>query len=419
MKNKLKRTVSIFMAFMMLLCAVPFMANAEDSEVFTEGYYAYTIENDKATITDCDDSISGDIVIPGTLGGYPVVAIGDEAFLKCASITSVIIPDSVVSIGMVAFALCTGLTSIKIPDSVVSIGIEAFYACTGLTSVTLPSSVETIDWCAFGFCTSLSSVIIPEGVTKIGYGAFIGCPSLKSVTLPKSLTEISMDAFGRLLEYSEIEGGYIAGEMLQGFTIIGYKGSEAEKYANHYDELKFVAINEVVNSDTGAYITYLDGVYSGDITLNVSLVTEGVAFNVLNTEKKNCQKVLFDITTTVDGEKVQPNGSVWVKIPLPKGYDPKNTTVYYITNDGRLEKLESSIVDGYIIFETTHFSYYAVVDETEKEAPADPSQPDNPSANCPCYCHKKGIANFFFKIILFFQKIFKQNKQCKCGIAHY
>lgn len=47
----------------------------------------------------------------------------------------------------------------------------------------------------------------------------------------------------------------------------------------------------------------------------------------------------------------------------------------------------------------------------------DPSKPD--SSNCSCNCHKKGIAKFFFKIILFFQKIFKQNQICKCGAWHY
>ena len=45
--------------------------------------------------------------------------------------------------------------------------------------------------------------------------------------------------------------------------------------------------------------------------------------------------------------------------------------------------------------------------------------PSNPSHNCSCACHKKGIANFFFKIILFFQKIFKKNRVCNCGVWHY
>ncbi len=46
-------------------------------------------------------------------------------------------------------------------------------------------------------------------------------------------------------------------------------------------------------------------------------------------------------------------------------------------------------------------------------------EPNNPSENCSCACHKKGIAKFFFKIGLFFQKIFKKNKVCKCGVWHY
>ncbi len=43
----------------------------------------------------------------------------------------------------------------------------------------------------------------------------------------------------------------------------------------------------------------------------------------------------------------------------------------------------------------------------------------DPTKNCDCNCHKKGIANFFFKFALFFQKIFRANKTCGCGVAHY
>ena len=41
------------------------------------------------------------------------------------------------------------------------------------------------------------------------------------------------------------------------------------------------------------------------------------------------------------------------------------------------------------------------------------------SDDCGCNCHKGGIAGFFFKLILFFQKIFKTNKTCSCGVNHY
>ena len=39
--------------------------------------------------------------------------------------------------------------------------------------------------------------------------------------------------------------------------------------------------------------------------------------------------------------------------------------------------------------------------------------------DCPCKCHKGGIAGFFYKIVLFFQKLFGQNKICaECGAKH-
>ena len=46
-------------------------------------------------------------------------------------------------------------------------------------------------------------------------------------------------------------------------------------------------------------------------------------------------------------------------------------------------------------------------------------EPADPSENCSCNCHKKGISKFFFDFALFFQKIFRLNSVCDCGIRHY
>ncbi len=51
--------------------------------------------------------------------------------------------------------------------------------------------------------------------------------------------------------------------------------------------------------------------------------------------------------------------------------------------------------------------------------PPQPEIPDIPSDNCNCSCHKSGIVKFFFNIGLFFQKLFKKNAVCDCGVAHY
>lgn len=53
------------------------------------------------------------------------------------------------------------------------------------------------------------------------------------------------------------------------------------------------------------------------------------------------------------------------------------------------------------------------------DTPNDPDIPEDPSENCSCNCHKGGISGFFFKFILFFQRLLGSNKTCDCGASHY
>ena len=120
--QKLKKILAFVMTAVMVLTAVPFggltfSAIAEDGE-YTEGYYTYTVENGEATITDCDISISGEVVLPDTLGGYPVTSIGSWAFENCTGLTSVTIGNSVTSIGKSAFYYCSGLKNITYKGTV-------------------------------------------------------------------------------------------------------------------------------------------------------------------------------------------------------------------------------------------------------------------------------------------------------------
>ena len=133
-----------------------------------------------------------------------VESIGVDAFFGRASLTGIVIPDSVTSIGSYAFCGCTGLTNVMIPNSVTSIGSDAFNGCTGLTGVSISESVTSIDVSAFCGCTSLESVIIPNSVTIIGACSFSGCTSLISVDIPGSVTIIGSYAFNRCTSLTSV-----------------------------------------------------------------------------------------------------------------------------------------------------------------------------------------------------------------------
>lgn len=132
--KKILLSVSSIILLIVMLC---FCASAE-----TEGGYNYTVTNGKATIISVEDSVAGEITLPSELGGYPVTAIGDEAFYEYSDITGVIVPDSVISIGKSAFA-SSGIKTISIPDSVTTIGDNAFDSCM-LSSINIPASVSNI-----------------------------------------------------------------------------------------------------------------------------------------------------------------------------------------------------------------------------------------------------------------------------------
>ena len=191
----------------------------------------YEIANGKVTITGCDTSLSGDIVLPSKIEGKPVTSIGGKAFYKCSSLTGVTIPNSVTSIGSPAFSGCSNLnqinvdtantkfssvngvlfnkdktelirypegktdTSYAIPNSVTSIDRYAFEGCSKLTSITIPDSVTSIGSSAFSDCSSLTSITIPDSVTSIGGWAFDGCKGLTSITIPDGVTSIDKYTF--------------------------------------------------------------------------------------------------------------------------------------------------------------------------------------------------------------------------------
>ena len=169
-----------------------------------------TITNGSASTTVAqDNSYSGSVVIPDTFTRssngytYTVTQIGDYAFYKCTSLTSVDLSNckSLTQIGDSAFFSNTKLTSASLNGctALTTIGTHAFKGCTALTSVNFSNctSLTKIDLQTFYGCTSLTSVDLSSctSLTSIGVSAFYGCTSLTSASLPTSLTSIGNYAF--------------------------------------------------------------------------------------------------------------------------------------------------------------------------------------------------------------------------------
>lgn len=160
---------------------------------------AYEFNSNSGTCTimgigTCTDS---NIIIPEYIDGYRVTQIGESAFFKCSSISSITIPASVTSIGNKAFLWCTNLEHVEFDNNsqLTSIGNQAFDECEKLISIQLPVGLNRIGNNAFYGCTSLESVTIPEGVTIIGQGSYWNCTGLTSVAISDSVTSIGTDAF--------------------------------------------------------------------------------------------------------------------------------------------------------------------------------------------------------------------------------
>lgn len=192
--KKLKKLFCICVCIALLCAAVPIVSGitalAETYECFT-----YTVSNGEVTITDCDESVMGEIVIPDTINGYPVTTIGRQAFDWCENITTIQLPNSVKSIEYASFYGCYSLIGINLPNGVTNIGNSAFRSCYDLKSIIIPESISEIGTSVFSDCISLTNIILPSTIIKIGNSAFMNCWCLENITIPLKVTYIGAWAF--------------------------------------------------------------------------------------------------------------------------------------------------------------------------------------------------------------------------------
>lgn len=136
--------------------------------------YDYIVYGGQTVITGYHGA-GGNVVIPDTLGGCPVVAIDDSAFNYCGTLTSVVIPATVLSIGTEAFYRCEALTSVSLPQGLLKIYGAAFAGCLALTKVEFPAGLEELNDSAFFGCESLQWAYFTGPAPAMGTAVFDDC----------------------------------------------------------------------------------------------------------------------------------------------------------------------------------------------------------------------------------------------------
>lgn len=145
-------------------------ATEEDADITLNGIYLSSGEEGYVVI-GYEDGISS-LVIPESIDGVPIVAIGEGAFRDCSTLNGdVVLPKSIVAIEKEAFMNADCLNGrIYFPQSLKVISDRAFYGCQSLQGdLIIPDSVETIGDEAFSYCVEIGSAVYGgRGLKSVG-----------------------------------------------------------------------------------------------------------------------------------------------------------------------------------------------------------------------------------------------------------
>ena len=318
--------------------------------------------------------------------------INNGAFSN-TNIKKVTLPNTVTVISDDAFSYCENLSSLTLSNKLESVGYDTFAYCKSLTSVNLPNSLKYADWFLFRDCTSLKTVSIGSGLkewhSQGDYGfIFKGCtalesitvsssnnnyssangimydkkkteilvypqakkdttytvpstiktlgelstnnnPYLKTITIPASVTDIRDNAVGYLKDgwdYNKVSG----------FTIKGYKGTAAERYARNND-FNFVQLQVVPTSvslnktaltlDVGKSYTLTKTVSPSNAVTSYTWSSSNTSVATVDKNGKVTAKASGTATITVKTSNGKTaTCKVTVNLPAPQITSLSNTT---------------------------------------------------------------------------------------------
>ncbi len=216
----------------------------------------------------------------------------------------------VTHLGAQAFYRCSTISTLILPNGITEIGNAALRGCHKLTSVNVPNKVKTIASLAFAELYQLQEILIPDSVTSIGIGAFIysninnfygkfSTEDHKCLIVDDTLICLAHQVTG---EYTLPEGIRVLGKG----SLTSFKKDIAITIPNSVEEIESMAVT------TSLYITAFRGKYATPD--NLSLVKDGVLHGVAARNLKNYQ--VPDGVTTLDSYLFQ-NCRTLISIKIP------------------------------------------------------------------------------------------------------
>lgn len=208
--------------------------NAVQGMSYTEGDYIYEIDNENtyASITNYYGT-EENVVIPATIGGYPVKRVSYMAFSRIDTMKTLTISEGIEYLSGWSVYCCNNLEEIYLPKSLKDCGAAFTFSRTGgmlqniylaedneylkmydgvlyssdLKAIkaypvgdqreilTIANGVEDIDGDIFRGSSNLKEVRIPDSVECISSWAFSGCTSLEKINIPESCTFLGQYLF--------------------------------------------------------------------------------------------------------------------------------------------------------------------------------------------------------------------------------
>lgn len=362
-----------------------------DENDFT--YIAAPKSNPKWALVTKYTGTDSKIIIPDTLGGYPVQVLSSEVFKECNNLTYIKIPASVTSVSGQTFAECRSLLEIDIdpaneyyvvengilynsdkttliafpngidgeftiPDGVITIGSYAFSGAYKLTKINMHNTVTAISQSAFQGCFSLNEIRLSDNLAVLGKKALANCVDLRELHLPASLSVIAEDAILGDMGSKNDKFYYFTDGVYCVPNSVAYKYVYNLGVRSPYLKTEARTLTDI---ETGIQIIDTEGTLPLDKSLYFDVtpvLTEEVA-SLVPVRYNHIEA--YDISLTCDEREYIPLKKLIIQFSgLPEGSITSSAKIYR-TNGTRVFELIRSPHTPFVVAQSKNLGRYIVI----------------------------------------------------------